>query len=145
MRGDAHDDARSSADLRRALDDIDKVILNALGERARLTEDIARGQGRATTSPLRDGEREAALLAHRAAYGERLGLDPAFVRRIYREILDDSVRRQQDWLQLARGRRPPLSVGLSGDRGRLRPPGGVGSTSASSRRPVTLQGLPVVP
>jgi chorismate mutase/prephenate dehydratase len=31
--------------------------------------------------------------------GERLGLDPAFVRRIFREILDDSVRRQHDELQ----------------------------------------------
>ncbi len=86
--------------LRKSLDDIDAVLVSALGERARLARDIARvkadGDG-----PVRDADRETALLQHRAAYGERVGLDPAFVRRIFREILDDSVRRQQDALQSA--------------------------------------------
>lgn len=86
------------ASLRKGLDDIDAVLVSALGERARLARDIARvkadGDG-----PVRDADRETALLQHRSAVGERLGLDPAFVRRIFREILDDSVRRQQDVLQ----------------------------------------------
>ena len=86
------------AALRKSLDDIDAVLVSALGERARLARQIARvkadGDG-----PVRDADRETALLQHRSSYGERLGLDPAFVRRIFREILDDSVRRQQDALQ----------------------------------------------
>jgi chorismate mutase/prephenate dehydratase len=86
------------AALRKGLDDIDSVLVSALGERARLAREIARvkaeGEG-----PVRDADRETALLQHRSAYGERLGLDPAFVRRIFREILDDSVRRQHDALQ----------------------------------------------
>jgi chorismate mutase/prephenate dehydratase len=86
------------AALRKSLDDIDGVLVSALGERARLAREIAQvkadGEG-----PVRDADREAALLQHRSAVGERLGLDPAFVRRIFREILDDSVRRQQDALQ----------------------------------------------
>ncbi len=85
------------AALRKSLDDIDAVLVSALGERARLARDIARvkadGDG-----PVRDADREMALLQHRSAVGERLGLDPAFVRRIFREILDDSVRRQHDQL-----------------------------------------------
>jgi chorismate mutase/prephenate dehydratase len=85
------------ATLRKGLDDIDAVLVSALGERARLARDIARvkadGDG-----PVRDTDRETALLQHRSAVGERLGLDPAFVRRIFREILDDSVRRQHDQL-----------------------------------------------
>lgn len=85
------------ASLRKSLDDIDAVLVSALGERARLARDIARvkadGDG-----PVRDADRETALLQHRSAVGERLGLDPAFVRRIFREILDDSVRRQHDQL-----------------------------------------------
>lgn len=85
------------AALRKSLDDIDAVLVSALGERARLARDIARvkadGDG-----PVRDADRETALLQHRSAVGERLGLDPAFVRRIFREILDDSVRRQHDQL-----------------------------------------------
>ena len=86
------------AALRKSLDDIDSVLVSALGERARLARQMARvkadGDG-----PVRDAERETALLQHRSTFGERLGLDPAFVRRIFREILDDSVRRQQDALQ----------------------------------------------
>ena len=84
--------------LRKSLDDIDAVLVSALGERARLARQIAQvkadGDG-----PVRDADRETALLQHRSSFGERLGLDPAFVRRIFREILDDSVRRQQDALQ----------------------------------------------
>ena len=88
------------AALRKSLDDIDAVLVSALGERARLARDIARvkadGDG-----PVRDADRETALLQHRSAVGERLGLDPGFVRRIFREILDDSVRRQHDQLHAA--------------------------------------------
>lgn len=106
------------ADLRRAVDDIDKVLLNALGERARLMRDVTAVKTE-NGQPLRDEEREAALLAHRASYGERLGLDPGMVRRLYREILDDAVRRQRDWLREAPDddTAPPLAVAYQGTEG----------------------------
>ncbi len=88
---------RDLATLRKALDDLDKVLLNALGERTRLAREIADVKADADR-PVRDQQREAALLSHRAAYGEQLGLDPALVRRIYHEIIEDSVRRQRDWI-----------------------------------------------
>ena len=106
---------RNMADLRQALDDLDRVILSALGERARLSRDIVAVKSEAA-SPLRDEVREAALLDHRSTYGERLGLDPVFVRRLYREILDDSVRRQQDLLQTPPDA-PELIVGFQGTEG----------------------------
>ena len=86
------------AALRKSLDDIDAVLVSALGERARLARQIAKVKAE-REEPVRDADRETALLQHRSAVGERLGLDPAFVRRIFREILDDSVRRQHDALQ----------------------------------------------
>lgn len=86
------------AALRKSLDDIDGVLVSALGERARLAREIGDVKAGAE-GPVRDADRETALLQHRSTLGERLGLDPAFVRRIFREILDDSVRRQQDTLQ----------------------------------------------
>src|SRR5918997_27381 len=86
------------AALRKSLDDIDAVLVSALGERARLARKIATAKADGD-GPVRDADRETALLQHRSAVGERLGLDPAFVRRIFREILDDSVRRQHDVLQ----------------------------------------------
>jgi len=86
------------AALRKSLDDIDAVLVSALGERARLARQIAKVKAE-SDGPVRDADRETAFLQHRSAVGERLGLDPAFVRRIFREILDDSVRRQHDALQ----------------------------------------------
>ena len=105
------------AALRKSLDDIDAVLVSALGERARLAREIAQvkaeGEG-----PVRDVERESALLQHRSSYGERLGLDPAFVRRIFREIMDDSVRRQNDALQTRESdAEQELRVGFQGTEG----------------------------
>jgi chorismate mutase / prephenate dehydratase len=104
------------ASLRKSLDDIDAVLVSALGERARLARDIAQvkadGEG-----PVRDADRETALLQHRSAVGERLGLDPAFVRRIFREILDDSVRRQQDVLQSGADAPQELIAAFQGTEG----------------------------
>ena len=104
------------ANLRKRLDDIDAVIVSALGERARLARQIASAKGE-VDGPVRDIDRETALLQHRSAYGERVGLDPAFVRRIYREILADSVRRQQDALQDPADAAPTVRVAFQGTEG----------------------------
>src|SRR5688572_13690163 len=105
------------AALRKSLDDIDQVLVSALGERARLARQIARVKAD-SDGPVRDTDRETALLQHRSTYGERLGLDPAFVRRIFREILDDSVRRQHDTLQSTpEAGQAELRVGFQGTEG----------------------------
>ncbi len=105
------------AALRKSLDDIDAVIVSALGERARLARQIAKVKAEGD-GPVRDADRETALLQHRSAVGERLGLDPAFVRRIFREILDDSVRRQHDALQTSGAdSEQEMRVGFQGTEG----------------------------
>ncbi len=105
------------AALRKSLDDIDAVLVSALGERARLARQIAAVKAEGD-GPVRDADREMALLQHRSAVGERLGLDPAFVRRIFREILDDSVRRQHDALHATEGdAEQELRVAFQGTEG----------------------------
>ena len=105
------------AALRKSLDDIDAVLVSALGERARLARQIAKVKAEGD-GPVRDADRETALLQHRSAVGERLGLDPAFVRRIFREILDDSVRRQHDALQTSGAdAEQEMRVGFQGTEG----------------------------
>src|SRR5262245_951827 len=105
------------AGLRKSLDDIDAVIVSALGERARLARQIAVAKSD-REEPVRDLDRETALLQHRSAFGERVGLDPGFVRRIFREILDDSVRRQHDALQTApEEKQQELRVAYQGTEG----------------------------
>lgn len=126
------------AQLRKRLDDIDAVIVSALGERAHLAREIAAIKA-ATGGPVRDLDRETALLQHRSSYGERVGLDPVFVRRIFREIMDDSLRRQHEALQAPREREHELRVAYQGSEG------GYGHQAACqhfgvSRRPVSLKG-----
>ena len=128
---------RNLADLRSAVDALDKVILNALGERVRLTEEIASAKT-VEAHPLRDPEREAALIAHRASYGERLGLDPAVVRRVYEEILEDSVRRQRNWRQPTAVDAPPLVVAYQGTEGAYGHEAAVRHFGVE-RRPVTFK------
>ena len=126
--------------MRKSLDDIDAVLVSALGERARLSRQIAdvKADG---DGPVRDADRETALLQHRSAFGERLGLDPAFVRRIFREILDDSVRRQQDALQTRETDvEQEIRVGLPGHRRRVWPPGRAAALRGRAA-PGRLQGL----
>jgi chorismate mutase/prephenate dehydratase len=126
------------SDLRRAVDDIDRVLLHALGERARLMRDITAAKA-AADLPLRDEEREAALLVHRATYGEGLGLDPGLVKRLYREILDDAVRRQRDWLRESPGTgTTPLAVGFQGTEGAYGHEAAVRHFGVE-RRPVTFK------
>jgi chorismate mutase/prephenate dehydratase len=126
------------AALRKSLDDIDAVLVSALGERARLARHIAQVKAEGD-GPVRDADREAALLQHRSSVGERLGLDPAFVRRIFREILDDSVRRQQDALQTSsEDAQQELRVGFQGTEGAYGHQAAL-QHSAVAQRPVSFK------
>lgn len=126
------------AALRKSLDDIDSVLVSALGERARLARHIAQVKAD-SDGPVRDADRETALLQHRSAVGERLGLDPAFVRRIFREILDDSVRRQQDALQTsAADAQQELRVAFQGTEGAYGHQAALQHSSVA-QRPVTFK------
>jgi len=125
------------AALRKSLDDIDAVIVSALGERARLSREIAAAK-REDDAPVRDLDRETALLQHRAAYGERVGLDPGFVRRLFREILEDSVRRQADAIGDPSLDEAPLRVAYQGTEGSYGHQAACQHFAVSSR-PITLK------
>jgi chorismate mutase / prephenate dehydratase len=82
-------------DLRGKLDDIDRRIVGALAERDQLASDIGnlklKGDG-----GLRDVQREESLLTRLVAEARAANLDAHYVARLYREILDHSVRKQQE-------------------------------------------------
>lgn len=88
--------------LRTELDAIDTRIVEALADRLRVVGVISAFK---ETQPdqIRDPRREEALLKNLQAVAADLRLDPHFVTRLFREILDYSVRRQEEYL-LARAR-----------------------------------------
>ncbi len=81
-------------ELRTHLDTIDRRLVDALSERRGLVEQVARlkaDSGRA----VRDAERERELIARLVEQGRGGGLDPFYVTRIFREIIEHSVRLQE--------------------------------------------------
>jgi chorismate mutase/prephenate dehydratase len=82
-------------DLRNKLDTIDHRIVAALAERDRLVCEVGNlkleRQG-----GLRDLQREEDLLTRLVAEARAAGLDAYYISRLFREILDHSVRKQQE-------------------------------------------------
>lgn len=88
--------------LRAELDAIDTRIVEALADRLRVVGVISAFK-ETRADQIRDPRREQELLQNLQAVAVDLRLDPHFVTRLFREILDYSVRRQEEYL-LARAR-----------------------------------------
>ncbi|MFQ5806310.1 MAG: prephenate dehydratase domain-containing protein, partial [Phycisphaerae bacterium] len=85
------------ANLRKRLDEIDTRIVQALAERQQTVAEI--GDVKVGESGgLRDVEREEDLLSRVVERAKTAGLDAYWVTRLFREILDYSVRCQQQYL-----------------------------------------------
>jgi chorismate mutase/prephenate dehydratase len=86
-------------DLRAQLDEIDHSILNALVERDRVVREVATRKSKmGGTAIVRDPAREEAQLSRLTGEGQADGLDGFYVSRIFREVLDHSVRLQHEFL-----------------------------------------------
>lgn len=103
--------------LRSELDAIDLRIVEALADRLRVIGVVSAFK-ETQAAQLRDRVREDALLQRLEGHARELRLDSHFVRRLFKEILDYSVRRQEDHL-FARERRAdqPTIVAYQGTDG----------------------------
>jgi len=81
--------------LRDDLDAIDQTIVDALARRARIVSAVAERKVDDEAALIRDDRREAELLGHVGALAAGAGLDATYVKRLYRQILDHSVRVQE--------------------------------------------------
>ncbi len=106
-------------DIRDRLDAIDAEVLRLLGERRKLSVEMIRTK-EASNSPLRDQKREEEMLACRIQVGRAQGLDAHYVTRVFHEVIDDSVRLQQDYLMRrggSDGATAPIRVAFQGIEG----------------------------
>lgn len=110
---------RPLPELRKRLDEVDRSLLETLAERRALVAEVA-AYKTDSEAVLRDRGREESLLGRLVSIGKTLGLEPYFVTRVFREILDHSLRFQHELLARsadpARGARP-LVVGYQGGEG----------------------------
>jgi chorismate mutase / prephenate dehydratase len=81
-------------DVRGRLDKLDATLVDALAERQRLVQEIGRRKVSGGAA-LRDVGREEDVLTNVVERSRDAGLDPFFMTRLFREILDHSVRAQQ--------------------------------------------------
>ncbi|HEY7469302.1 MAG TPA: bifunctional 3-deoxy-7-phosphoheptulonate synthase/chorismate mutase [Acidimicrobiia bacterium] len=115
-----NDKSKSNPDdigqIRDDIDRIDAEILKLLAERKAHSLRIAKEKGR-HDRPSRDQLREEGLISDRIASGMEHDLDSGLVNRVWREIVNDSVRIQQEYL--GRSERPdrPMTVAIQGIEG----------------------------
>jgi chorismate mutase/prephenate dehydratase len=84
--------------LRDQLDAVDHRVVQALAERFWIVEKLARFKAGTDVSNLRDFAREEEVLTRLVDLGKSEGLDDSFVTRLYREIMDHSLRLQREFL-----------------------------------------------
>ena len=106
--------------LRGKLDEIDRRLLEALGDRLQTVAEIARVKAEGL-SFLRDHDRESELLARIDGWARELGLDEFRTHEIYREIIAMSLKAQEEALlkrdQVERSARGALRVAFQGIEG----------------------------
>ena len=83
--------------LRGKLDEVDRRLLEALGERLKTVGEIAQVKARGLPF-LRDHDRESELLARIEGWARELGLDEFRTHEIYREIIAMSLKAQEEAL-----------------------------------------------
>ncbi|MEJ2581960.1 MAG: chorismate mutase, partial [Acidobacteriota bacterium] len=83
--------------LRGKLDEVDRRLLEVLGDRLKTVAEIARVKA-AGLSFLRDHDRESELLKRVEGWARELGLDGFRTHEIYREIIAMSLKAQEEAL-----------------------------------------------
>ena len=84
--------------LRDKISAVDSKLLTLLAERRSLAIEVA--QAKLTTlRPIRDIERERALLENLISLGKQQQLDAHYITRLFQLIIEDSVLTQQALLQ----------------------------------------------
>ena len=81
------------SDLRRSLDEVDSGIVGLIAQRGRVIAEIGRLKEHGT-SAIQDADRERQVLAGVEAVAADLGVSASLVRRIFRELIGDSVAQQ---------------------------------------------------
>lgn len=84
--------------LRDKISAVDEKLLTLLAERRSLAIKVAEAK-MATHRPIRDVERERALLEHLINLGQKHQLDAHYITRLFQLIIEDSVLTQQALLQ----------------------------------------------
>lgn len=105
--------------LRKLINRVDEDLLTLLSERRRLSREVFLAK-ESTKSPIRDQMREEELLKRLIRLGKKGGLDSTYISRIFYEIIEDSVRLQQKFVQgsvTGKSKADHLKIAIQGIQG----------------------------
>lgn len=105
--------------IREKITKLDEKLLELFAQRRALTLNVAKSKAH-EIRPVRDQEREQALLIRLINHGKKLGLDAHYVTHIFQTIIEDSVLNQQAYLQTLANpnlQMPTVRVAFLGDKG----------------------------
>ena len=93
---------RNIQTVRDAIDGIDRELLRLLAERRKCSIEAAKAK-EVEPDWFRDKSREEQLLADRVEVGARHGLDSHYVTSVFHDVVEDSIRIQEEYYH-GRGR-----------------------------------------
>ena len=119
--------------LRQGLDEVDGGIVRLIAQRADLVAAIARAKQQGT-SAIRDADSEQRVLDGVEAVAAEVGVSASLVRRIFRELISDSVAQQARHLNGDAGGRAPAAQSERAQRQPNRSAPAANAPNASARR-----------
>jgi chorismate mutase / prephenate dehydratase len=106
--------------VREEINKVDSEVIKLLARRRGLTQDVALAK-EDSKSPIRDQQRESDLLNRIVKLGKKEGLDSNFLSKVFYEIIEDSVRLQQSFVQTKlnakNGEKKIINVAIQGIEG----------------------------
>ncbi len=84
--------------IRKEINKIDASLLDLLSKRRTLSKQIIKAKD-LNDLPIRDEKREKELLNRLIAEGKKKGLETEYISKIFYEVIENSVRLQQDYIQ----------------------------------------------
>lgn len=84
-------------ELRDRINQLDESLLKLLSERRTLSMDIIREKEKHEYN-IRDKEREKDILSRLVETGKKLGLDTHYISKIFQDIIDDSIKLQNEFV-----------------------------------------------
>ena len=120
--------------LRRELDVLDDALVDLLADRQDAVRRVAEVKA-SSDAPLRDAAREAELISRLTARAKARGLDDLFVARLFREVIDLSVRTQEMHLGVSARSMPVDTTVRPGSPGSPWTANAAGRSSSMTTRP----------
>jgi len=105
--------------LRDSINKVDENLIKLLSKRRELSKGVVLAK-ESSQSPIRDQKRESDLLNRLIKLGKKEGLDSHYLTKVFYEVIEDSVRLQQNYIQNKinkKEKRSSISISFQGIEG----------------------------